>query len=320
MVNGHKHIGVPYEAHIYNAYWALNDDYEPLTDPARQRQLVNDMLSLRVNRFWNTPPTADEVLDRTERPSFHGVFEALMQVWLEKQDKPRWGEKTPQNGPYWRAISEGFPEAKFVHLIRDGRDCTLSWINANFGPKLTYPAAVKWAKYLDEMLEMKESLGPERVFELRYEDLVNQPEASLKQLCLFLGETYDPDMLDYHRREDNYMTEKRNNQNLKQPVITTNAGKWRTKMSVKNQRIFEAVAGDQLKRHGYELIHPGATVTSWQKLRDTKLLHPPLRVWSMAKNTKGWMDSLAVLRAKWRLKRSHTHPGRTQTVQSKRAA
>jgi hypothetical protein len=151
------------------------------------------------------------------------------------------------------------------------------------------------------MRVMRNELGPQRVHEMRYTDLINEPEHSLRVLCDFLGELFDPDMLAYHEGDDTFMTERRNNQNLKQPVIKDNVAKWKTKMSPANQRIFEAVAGEQLQHYCYPLICPEAAVTRWERLRDTCLLHPPLRIISKLRNVKGWIDSITALRIRLRL-------------------
>lgn len=307
MLNSHPEICVPYESHIYNVFWRFRDRYEPLTDPTRRRHLVNDVLAMRVFRDWSRPPDAESVMKCIERANFHGVFEAVMRAWADDQKKPRWGEKTPHNGPYWRAISEGFPDAQFIHLVRDGRDCTLSMIKARFGPKLTYPAAVKWANYLDEMQRMYEGLGPSRVYEVRYEDLLDNPEQTLQALCEFLGERYDPAMLDYHARPDNYMTDRRNRKNLKKPVIKDNKQKWEKSMSPRNQRLFEAVAGTQLERHGYPRICPDVRIHRWERWLYGYLLHPPLRALAMIRNTKGWIDGLIRVRVKLRLMMAPHH-------------
>jgi Sulfotransferase family len=301
MLNCHPGICVPYEAHIYNVFWDFRDRYEPLTDPTRQRHLAKDVLSMRVFRDWSRPPDIEAVMKHIEHADFHGVFEAVMRAWANGQQKPRWGEKTPHNGPYWRAISEGFPNAQFIHLVRDGRDCAQSMIKARFGPKLTYPAANRWARYLDEMQRMREGLGPARVYEARYEDLLGNPEQTLRGLCDFLGETYDPAMLDFHALPDNYMTDRRNRKNLKKPVMKGNTQKWKKSMSPRNQRLFEAVAGTQLARHGYPLLHPNARIGNWERWFYSYLLHPPLRALAMIRNTKGWGDGLIRLRVKLRL-------------------
>lgn len=310
MLNSHPRMCVPYEAHAYNIFWDIRHRYEPLTDPRRQRRLVNDVLSMRVYQDWSRPPNVESVVRQIRRPNFHGVFEALLRAWANGQGKPRWGEKTPQHGPYWRAIHQGFPNAKFIHLVRDGRDCALSVIDARFGPKLTLPAAIQWARYIDTMQTMCDDLGSEHAYEMYYEDLVNQPEQALRGLCAFLGEAYHPQMLQYHTMPDNYKTDLRNRENLRKPVISGNTGKWRTRMSVKNQRLFEAVAGEQLEHHRYPRLHPDARVSSWQRFSHLHLLHPPLRALSMARNTKGWMDSLVMLLIRVRLVLcpiKHTH-------------
>lgn len=313
MLNCHPRICVPYEAHVYNIFWDYRDRYEPLTEPDRQRHLVQDVLSMRVFRDWSKPPDIEAVMQRIERPCFHGVFEAMMHAWADGQQKPRWGEKTPHNGPYWRAISQGFPNAQFIHLVRDGRDCALSMIKARFGPKLVYPAAVRWARYLDQMQQMRETLGPSRVYEVHYEDLIENPEQTLQALCDFLGEQYDPAMLDYHARGDNYMTDRRNRKNLKKPIMKDNKQKWRTEMSPRNQRFFEAVAGPQLQRHGYPRSHPNAHIHTWERWLHSYLLHPPLRALSMMRNTKGWVDGLIRIRIKLRLMMTpHGHPQPTR--------
>ena len=301
MLNSHPRICVPYEAHIYNVFWDYRDRYEPLSDPDRRRMLIKDVLSMRVCRDWAQPPQVDDVMDRIKRHNFHGIFEAIMDAWARIQNKPRWGEKTPHNGPYWRAINEGFPNAKFIHLVRDGRDCALSIINARFGPKLVYPAAIRWMRYLEVMNEMRQSLPADRVYELRYEDLLADSEKELRALCEYLGEEYAPSMLEYHAHKDNYMTDHRNRANLKKPVLTNNTQKWRKKMSEADQQRFEAVAREQLERYNYPTLYPDAQVSQWQHIKYTYLLHPPLRATAMLKNTKGWGDGLVRMRVKTRL-------------------
>lgn len=301
MLNCHPRICVPYEAHIYNVFWDFKDRYEPLTDPLRMRRLIQDFLSMRVFRDWSDPPSTQDVIQHVQRPDFHGAFEALMCAWADGQNKPRWGEKTPHHGLYWRALLEGFPDARFIHLVRDGRDCALSWAKARFGPKMAYPAAIRWSRYVDEIEKFKQAADPKQFLEIRYEDLIGDPEMMLRQVCDFIDESFDPAMLNHHQQKDNYMTDKRNQVNLKRPVMRSNAGKWQTQMSPKAQTVFEAVAGTQLKRYGYPLLHTGATVSAWDRFRYRYLMHPPLRMISMLRNTKGLVDGLVVLRIKTRL-------------------
>jgi hypothetical protein len=301
MLNCHHRICVPYEAHVYNTFWPYREAYEPLSDPKQQARLVNDVLSLRVFKDWNNPPRAQDVLARLRRPSFHGVFEALMNAWAQAQGKPRWAEKTPQNGLYWRALNEGFPHARFIHLVRDGRDCALSWINARFGPKLVYPAALRWARYVHEMEALGRTVGPQRYLPIKYEDLIRDTEQTLRNVCDFLGEPFDAKMLTYYQQDDDYMTDRRNRENLKRPVMKSNAGKWKKRMSAHDQRVFEAAAGPGLEKYGYPRRYPDASIGVWERLRILYIMHPPLRAVAMLRNTQGWIDWLIQFRLKCRL-------------------
>lgn len=295
-MNSHPRICVPYEAHIYNVFWPWRHHYEPLNDTANLHRLVRDVLAMRVFRDWSNPPSVEAVLQRIRRQDFHGVYEAVLRAWADGQGKPRWGEKTPHNTLFWRAIHEGFPEAKFIHIVRDGRDCALSTIDARFGPKLVYPAALRWHRYLNELNRMTEALGPERVFTLKYEDLLTDPDYCLRSLCEFLGEAYDPAMLEYHRGPDVYMTDRRNRDNLRQPVLSSNKAKWRKRMNSRMLRQFEAVAADNLKNYGYPLSQDHPVVSAWEHVICLYLLHPPLRLLAMARNPKGWVDGLVRLK------------------------
>lgn len=301
MLNAHPGIGVPYESHFYNVFWPLLKHYEPLDTPSRQKRLVADVLSMAVFRDWGDPPGVDAVVARIERGDFHGVVEAVLREWADGRGKRRWGEKTPQHGSFWRQILEGFPRAQFVHVVRDGRDCALSWIASRFGPKDAYHVARRWAQYIDLMGQLKQSLGSDQFYEISYEDLVADPEAALKSLCGFLGEPFDPAMLEFHSSGDNYMTDARNQQNLQQPVMKQNTAKWRKQMSPRDQRLFEAVAGEQLKRYGYAALYPDAAVGTWEHVCSSYLTHPSRKALAMLHNTKGWGDGLLRLRIRARL-------------------
>ena len=90
MLNSHERMCVPYEAHIYNTFWKFRDRYEPMTDPANQRRLVENILSMRVFRDWHQPPAADVVAAHIQRPSFHGIFEAVMRACGDPNRDGRW--------------------------------------------------------------------------------------------------------------------------------------------------------------------------------------------------------------------------------------
>ncbi len=181
---------------------------------------------------------------------------------------------------------------KIIHIVRDGRDASLSWRTARFGPKHIYHLALKWRHYLEQVAEMKQHLGQEMVFELRYEDLLDDPEGVTKRLCEFIGEEFSEEMLGFYREKVPYPTDKQNMSNLTKPLIRSNKEKWRKGMSEREIRIFEAVCGGLLKKYQYDCMHESASISELEKLKIKYVEHPPRRIWSMLKNTKGHREAL----------------------------
>lgn len=120
-------------------------------------------------------------------------------------DKSRWAEKTPLNVRHFRWVLERFPEARLVHLIRDGRDvvCSMAehpdwrwtkdgWVKElHQRPLETY--ARDWVAYTADGMRFR---GDPRYHEVRYEDLAARPEETLRNVCDFLGEPFDERLLE----------------------------------------------------------------------------------------------------------------------------
>ncbi len=269
VVNAHPEIGVPYETQFYRDFYPVRARFGDLGVARNRLRLVGEMLTgSHMREFRPLPPVA-RVMHFFTRHDMHGALAALMQAWLETQDKARWGEKTPQHTMRWREIVGGFPEAKIIAMIRDGRDSTLSWRMAPFGPKHYIALARNWVRYIEAIEACRAALPPERFMLVRYETLLVHPEQAARDLCAFLGVEYDAAMLDFHQSVDRYVTDPLNIVNLARPVMQDNVEKWRTRMSPKDLTIFEAIAGEALSRVGYERALPdaylGALEQAWMR-------------------------------------------------------
>jgi hypothetical protein len=245
--------------------------------------------------YWDPKPDYDDIINMLETNTFHGIVDAVMKAWLKKCGKIRWGEKTPWHMYFWREILEGFPDAKFISIVRDGRDSSMSWRQARFGPKHIYPLAKRWKHFLNEYNEFKKSVKEENLFELRYEDLLDSPEKIAREITDFLGEKYSEEMLSFYKSTTAYPTDRNNVKNLTRPLMQTNKEKWRKGLSKKELRIFEAVANEELERYGYTLSVTNPQITPFERYSITYIIHPMLRIKSMANNTQGLRDGLVQL-------------------------
>lgn len=304
IIGSHPAIAVPYESHFYNTFAPWVRHYGDLKRRRNRQRLVRDVLRTAMVRAW--VPRVDESaalgrIDRSGRFDLNGVFAGIMEAWCAAQGKRRWGEKTPAHVFFADRILQGFPDARFVYIVRDGRDAALSWLRAGFGPQHIYPAARGWLRFLQAARKLEEGLGGARFCKLRYEDLLRDPEQLTRRVCEFLSEEYSANMLDFYRSEGRYPTDVRNKTNLARPVMADNAGKWRHQLSARQIRIFEAVAGKELEAHGYERAEPNARLSALERLW-FRVSHPPRRVLAIARHTQGQLDGLIRLMIYLRLR------------------
>jgi hypothetical protein len=132
-----------------------------------------------------------------------------------------------------------FPNARYLHLVRDPRDVARSWME--FGWAGNAWMAARTRRELERLWsDVARRIPPERVFHLRFEDLVQDPPGRLKEICEFLGVAYDDEMLGYHKRS------------TYDPVDPNQVAKWRTALTGNEQRLVEGVLADQLDANGYE--------------------------------------------------------------------
>jgi hypothetical protein len=129
--------------------------------------------------------------------------EDLMGLFAAKAKKPRWAEKTPAHVYSMRLIAETFPDSQFVHMIRDGYEVVRSLQNMSWAPRQIGWSTERWIGSVRAGRECGAELQPGRYIEVRYEDLTKKPDATLRQLCEFLGEPFAEQMLAFDRPENN---------------------------------------------------------------------------------------------------------------------
>ena len=195
-------------------------------------------------------------------------------MYAERFGKPRWGEKTPLYGLHLEQLEALLPEARFVHLVRDGRDAAVSLRDRWFSPGRDI--AVQAAYWRDNVAAIRSNGSRCRHFlEVRFEDLICDAEAVQRRICDFLELRWDAAMLEYHRRAPLRLEEHgarrrsdgsllvtreerlRQQEAVQRPPDRTKIGIWRGALAAAEVDEFESVAGEQLARYGYPLAAPG---------------------------------------------------------------
>lgn len=259
MLGCHPRIAVPEVGWLFPRFYPYLYSYGDLNQEDNLRTLADEMLFGLNVHMWGmdlNPRTAvDELLARARERSFEGIYCAMHELYAEKNgNKPRWGQKTPHNLYFVGPIKECFPNAQFIYITRDGRDAATDYLESSFGPTNIYAAAESWNLAQSFVHPWREKLAPHDWMDVKYETLVREPERVLKEVCAFLGEDYDPEMLEFHKTEfcQNRGSTK-DHKPLGSPVSDEYIGIYKHLLSIRDQQVFAAVAGEQLKKYGYEL-------------------------------------------------------------------
>jgi len=218
---------------------------------------LDDLRRLPTLVEWGLSPEA--VAQRlgpgmTTGEAIASIFEA----YAAERGKPRWGDKTPLYMQYLPLLDGLFPAARYVHLIRDGRDASLSFLSVRAGimtegwghPQDAAGFACQWATEVRAARALGTRVGPRRYVEVRYEALVADPGAELGRICCFAGLDYDDGMLGYVGQTDS--ARKAHQTRLDEPP-RVGVRDWRTEMASTDRGAFEAVAGDLLDELGYDV-------------------------------------------------------------------
>jgi hypothetical protein len=174
----------------------------------------------------------------------------LYALYARKHDKGRYGDKTQSNIHHLPLLAELFPEARFVHAVRDGRDVALAHTD---GTKIEQ-VAMSWKRRVAEGREAGDDLGPDRYFESRFELLIDDTEGAVRRICDFIDLPYDPAMLTYYERAEDIVSTTAVPDRHKDIYLPPTKGlrDWRRELSNDQVARFEALAGELLTDLGYE--------------------------------------------------------------------
>ncbi len=223
--------------------------------------LAGSFLPHKLTKRFGIP--IDEIWRLRRMASDHAHFvEMFLTRYAADRGRERWAEKTPHQARFLGYIFHHFPNAKFIHVIRDGRDAVCS---IRTHPKYRIVEGKKVATGIRKPLEpcikawLRETATALRwqrhpnYFEIHYENLVNAPEPQLRRLCEFIGEPWDPVMLEYHKEKGpsrdaaNFIS----NEAATAPLTTQAIERWRDELNREELAVFYKLAGERLTELGY---------------------------------------------------------------------
>jgi Sulfotransferase family len=251
MLTAHPDMAIPPETHFIVP---LSMDKSVVPD---QQQVDVDTLVDRLESHHGFPGMGLEAtglrreLDQRAPLNYSDAIRGLFESYALKQGKSRYGDKTPGHVLHIPVLAGLFEEARFVHVIRDGRNVMLSNFDTDFGPAGIAEGALVWRRLVTEGRRTGRALGPERYCEVRYEDLLEDPEAVIRRVSEFVSLDYHENMLRYFERGSTIVGSAEHHRNLDLPP-TKGLRDWSSEMPAHQLAVFERLAGDQLEAFGYE--------------------------------------------------------------------
>jgi hypothetical protein len=263
MVNAHPQIAITPETHwiprVYKKRSGLTA--EGLVTP----ELISHLLE--VPKFTRLGISRDELVELTgegQSVSYSTFVTGIFDLYGKAQGKTIVGDKTPGYARKVSILHALWPRARFVHLIRDGRDVCLSMANwpkahqkrpgrfATWKDDPVSTTALWWEFMVRKGRELGRSFGPELYYEVRYESLVSNPAEECKALCAFLDLPFDDAMLRFH--EGRTKTTPGLDAKHAWLPVTRGLRDWRSQMPAEDVGRFEAAAGDLLEELGYTRV------------------------------------------------------------------
>lgn len=255
LLNQHPDIGMPNVESQFLPYWSKNwASFSDLSIRVNFNLFYGKVIQLPYFVSSNKEHdiiSADEWFGKCNSYDIAGVFEALIRhdVDASRNSNKIWGDKTPSyiiHIPFLKSI---FPNAKFIHIVRDVRDYSLS-SKKTWGKNMVR-ATVRWHDRLATFQKYL-SLYPNDILELKYENLIDDHEKELRQVCKFLSLSFDYAMLKLSRPSEQIGDAKGQNR-----VVTGNKNKYLTEVSPKLISRLERIAKPYLEVYGYPVNYKG---------------------------------------------------------------
>jgi len=227
----------PFETQFIPKYYHKLESYGDIKEFSNFSTLLKEILSERAVMQWKLDLDLNDFFKSFgENITYARMVDRLCAMKHKNNNDGYWGEKTPWYLNELDNIYQLFPDAKYIYIVRDGRDVALSLLEKEWGPNNIYACATYWKSLNGPNPVLDKLRKSGQLLELRYEDLLDDTERYIQEFYEFLGEPY-------------------NNEMVEKLASTTQKGnyyKWKNKFSASEIKLFDHIAASTLNKFGYE--------------------------------------------------------------------
>jgi hypothetical protein len=255
LLSRHPNIAICGETRFFADVYRRRSVFGPLDNLQNRERLVDLYLSTaRVKRLQlDLAALRQRLLD--EATSYPAFFNTTMRYYAECFGKERCGEKTPHHAFVTETLSEWYPGALFIHLVRDPRDVVASLQRIAWAPKSILSNAMIWVLF--NRAAERSRHRPEYLL-VHYEKLVASPDQEMARICTHIGEEWPESLTVPTDSSTPYVWPR----SARGPITRDRLQKWRKELSPREVSLVERIAGERLENYGYERSGPPASLAT----------------------------------------------------------
>lgn len=265
VLHSHSQICIPPESHFF--LW-LEEKYEHwemnLLEP-----YLDDLFQSTKFETWNISREELRASILKNQPESYAQLNSLVYFSFNKNNSKSirfWGDKNKLWKDKLHAIVKHYPKAKFIHLIRDGRDVACSFkeiaakkLQTKYAPKLPTEIsaiAIRWKENVNYIEQFLSELPKEQSISMQYEALLQNMPEEISKVANFLGIEVESQMFEYYNQSKDSIEPEaffQWKEKLQSPPDLDNISKFRQQLTTEEIALFNQIAESELKRYNYLL-------------------------------------------------------------------
>jgi sulfotransferase family protein len=261
MLQAGTEVAVPRETRFVLEAWRERRRFGDLRDANNRRRLARWIFMREETQADRLGLGAEGAVERlvASPPALGSMLTTCFVMFAEKHEKPRWGDKRPLYAARMSAIWDLFPNAHFIHVVRDPRACvaslrTLGWFEGEIGPM-----AALWEHSVKSVDGWRSKLAPDQLLDVKYEELVLDAQQTLRQVAEFAGLRADDDAVEQmlHYQEVEEKRSPRHHSNLTQALDPSRLSGWKETLEPREIAFIEQATRPLMERWSYEPVSDG---------------------------------------------------------------
>jgi hypothetical protein len=258
MLHCHPELAMPRETRFVIEAWDRRRRFGDLRQDANRRRLARWIFMRENSRASRLGLDAEHAVERlvAAPPTLGSLLATCFVMYAEKNEKPRWGDKRPKYAARMNAVWNLFPNTHFVNVVRDPRACVASMRKLGWYDGSIAPAVELWERSLNTTNAWRQKLAADQLLEVKYEELIADPEPTLARVAAFSGLTAGEgalkEMLDYHKRKET--RSERYHANVARPLDPSRVSSWSEALQPAEVAFVEKATGALMLQYGYDPV------------------------------------------------------------------